>query len=94
METNKLPLIGRERALMNALTKQIHNRGMAGYSVGRVRETPRGCAFDVQIVTNERGHYIPTGHYARVEVTLDRFDADEANARVHNKTTPASGNAR
>lgn len=82
VEPDKLSILGRERALMNTLTSRIRNQGVRGYSIGPVSETRRGCVFEVQIVNNERGKYVPTGHYARVEVTLDRFDADEAKANA------------
>lgn len=80
-------IIGRERALMEALARGFY--GLTGgpptkRALAQVRrhnagdkmwETNRGYAFEVQIIGPEGD---VTGHIARVTVELDRFDAGKA----------------
>jgi hypothetical protein len=83
-------IIGRERALLEALAKAI-NKTIGGPPPSRateaqlrqhrasvVWETALGCAFEVQVVGPDGAI---TGHVARVTVELDRFEADWAGKK-------------
>lgn len=65
----KLPLIGHDRAVVNALTTALHNaaRGHADY--GPVNENSRGATFEVRL---------QHGQVARVTIELDRIERREA----------------
>jgi hypothetical protein len=76
-------IIGRERALIDALAKALNNmiggppnkRTLAElrrHNASRVWPTQSGCAFEVQIVGPDDDG--PTGHIVRVTVELDRFE--------------------
>lgn len=69
----KLSLIGHDFVLIQKLAKQIWHDLPHGTMVTELRETTdrRGFAFDVQITDAENK---PTGHIARVQVTLDRME--------------------
>lgn len=85
MQDNRtnLPIIGRERALIDALAIAM-NRAMGQppskrtlaqlrrHGVSNLWTTPRGARFEVQIVGPEGD---VTGHIVRVTVELDRFEA-------------------
>jgi hypothetical protein len=69
-----LPIIGRERWLIDSLTMQLR-----GALRGHATTTPnlegrRGGSFEVLIHVDDE----PTGHVARVTVELDRFDTELA----------------
>lgn len=80
----QLSIMGRERALVDALTRGL--QGMVGgpppskKTLEEVRRhnssaqwpTRRGSAFEVQICDPDDGK--PTGHIARVSIELDRFE--------------------
>jgi hypothetical protein len=70
---SKLPLIGRDYALIQKLAKRIWKDLPNGTMVTPLRDTPdrRGFAFEVQLLDEAQK---PTGHIARVQVTLDRFE--------------------
>jgi hypothetical protein len=83
-------IIGRERALVEALAKAL-NMTVGGpppsratlaqlrrHRAGRMWETELGNAFEVQIIGPE-GEI--TGHIARVTIELDRFEADTAGQK-------------
>jgi hypothetical protein len=74
MATPKLSLIGRDYLLIEKLAKQIFKNLPYGTMTTPLRDTPdrRGFAFDVQILVDGE----PTGHIARVQVTLDRFEPE------------------
>lgn len=74
----KLPLIGRDFSLIQGLAKQIRKDGVRGRSITKLYETGdrRGFYFEVQIMDPD--DKLPTGHIARVQVTLDRFDQEAA----------------
>jgi hypothetical protein len=76
-------IIGRERALVEALAKalnltiggpspsKITQKQLSRHNTGKLWETPLGHAFEVQLVGPE-GEI--TGHIARITVELDRFE--------------------
>lgn len=79
-----LAIIGRERALVNALADAM-SKVIGGpppsrktmdhlrrHASSKVHETRRGCSFEVQLTALEDGQ--PTGHIVRVTVELDRFE--------------------
>lgn len=61
----KLPIIGYERALVNKLTKRLHNEARRWHDYGSISSTARGNRFEVRLAD---------GRIARVEVTLDRIE--------------------
>lgn len=81
-EEHKLPIIGRERALVDRLANDLQRMvggppaSMAAierlrrHNSSKVVDRRRGASFEVQIVVDGE----PTGHIARVEITLDRFE--------------------
>jgi hypothetical protein len=86
MSERKLPLIGRDHAVVNTLTRGLYFAARAGLPIGKqgggkrvthetTAPTPtsdgRGFRFDVRIF-GEDGE--PTGHIARVAVTLERVE--------------------
>lgn len=68
--SEKLPIIGRERALINALANEIWK--LVRDPVRDPIEGRRDSSFEVLIHVDGQ----PTGHVARVTVELDRFDPD------------------
>jgi uncharacterized protein YhfF len=68
-----LPLIGRDAVLIKKLAKQVLKGLPYGTMTSALRDTAdqRGYRFDVQIL-DDKGK--PTGHIARVAITLDRFE--------------------
>jgi hypothetical protein len=78
MQHPKLSLIGRDYSLIQILAKQIHKTGTRGRSITKLYETAdrRGFYYEVQIMDPDDKQ--PTGHIARVQVTLDRFDQETA----------------
>jgi hypothetical protein len=83
-------VIGRERALIEALAKAINatvggptpsrktQAQLSRHRVSRVWDTKLGNAFEVQVVGPE-GEV--TGHVVRVTVELDRFEAEKAGQK-------------
>lgn len=74
--TERLPLIGRERALLDAYGKKLSHAALSQRGV-RARttkpwETRRGVAWEALLTVDDRA----TGHVCRVEITLDRLDPD------------------
>jgi hypothetical protein len=69
----RLPLIGRDRLLIQKLAKLVFKNLPHGTYTTNLRDTAdrRGYAFEVQI-RDEDGK--PTGRIARVQVTLDRVE--------------------
>ena len=65
-----LALIGRERALVNKLAKQLNDQGSRGHQVTPVRETARGAWFDVLMYDGRES----TDRVARVTVEFDRIE--------------------
>lgn len=70
MDDVKLAIIGRERSLIDKLTRQLWNATKRYHNYGVIHETRRGNTFEVQILVDDK----PTGHVARVTVELDRFE--------------------
>jgi hypothetical protein len=70
----KLPLIGRDRVLIEKLARQVFKGLPHGTWASEMWDTldRRGYAFEVQI-RDEDGK--PTGRIARVQITLDRVEA-------------------
>lgn len=71
----RLPLIGRERALVDGYAKKLRTtplsqRGVRGRR-GQSWETKRGAAWEVLLELDDKA----TGHVCRVEVTLDRLES-------------------
>jgi hypothetical protein len=75
--TEKLGLIGHDRAVIEKLARQIWHDLPHGTMVTKLRDTPdrRGFSFDIQILDDAQK---PTGHVARVQVTLDRFEEGQS----------------
>jgi hypothetical protein len=73
--SEKLPLVGHDYAVIKKLAKQIWCRLPFGTMTTSVRDTAdrRGFRFDIQL---QDGDGKPTGHIARVQVTLDRFEQE------------------
>jgi hypothetical protein len=73
MSADKLPLIGRDLVLIENLAQQVFSDLPHGTWTTNLRRTSdrRGWYFEIQI-RDEGGK--PTGHVARVQVTLDRFE--------------------
>lgn len=63
MSADKLPLIGRERVMIEKLTKQLHDRARSIGNYTSIREDPRGNHFEV---------LLDDGRVAKVTVELDR----------------------
>ncbi len=68
-QSEPLPIIGRERALIGALANLV--LGVVGkrHQTTRLHERPRGVSFDVRVLGS---NYKATGHIARITVELDR----------------------
>jgi hypothetical protein len=71
--TQKLRLIGHDYVVIKKLAKGVYDRLPHGTMVTKLAETldGRGFSFDVQVTDK---HNRPTGHVARVQVSLDRFE--------------------
>lgn len=65
--TEKLPLIGRDRVLIENLAKAMHKVGRQIGDHTKLRESPRGNYFEV---------LLDSGRVARVTIELDRVDLD------------------
>lgn len=74
---SKLPSIGHDRAVIQKLARAIFRNLPNGTMTTKLTDTAdlRGFRFDVQI-TGPDGK--PTGHIARVQITLDRFEQEHA----------------
>jgi hypothetical protein len=82
--SERLPIIGRERALLDQLTKALHslvggppptNAQLAvlrRHNSGELAQTRYGNTFEVQLTDPDDRQ--PTGHIVRVTVELDRFE--------------------
>ncbi len=72
-EAKKLPLIGRDQALIDKLARRIWKDLPHGTQVTRLRPMAdgRGFAFEVHITDEQQQ---PTGRIARVQITLDRVE--------------------
>lgn len=66
----KLGILGRERMLINKLTRTLHRETQRHHNYGSIKETDRGCAFEVQMLEGDE----KTGCIARVTVELDRVE--------------------
>lgn len=66
-------IIGRDSLLIDRLAQAVHRRTHQQYPCTDLREIRRGQYFEVQI-TDSDGK--PTGHIARVEITLDRIEQE------------------
>lgn len=74
MPTNKgasRPIIGRERALIDALAKLLYEAARNSHDYGPIRETERGSTFEVRVLSGGA----MTGRVARVTIELDRVEA-------------------
>lgn len=88
MADDKLPIIGRERALIDGLSKPLQaliggpppsHRTLAAvrrHHSAPIRETDRGNTFEVHLFDPDGE---PTGMVARVTVELDRFERELAS---------------
>lgn len=65
MPDDTLGIIGQERALIDALTKALHNAGRAVGDYTKIRDTRRGNYFEIRLAY---------GRVARVTVELDRVE--------------------
>jgi hypothetical protein len=85
-EAPSLGLIGRDYVLIQKLAKRIWKDLPHGMMVTPLWETPgrRGFAFEVQ-VRDDAGKL--TGHVARVQVTLDRFEQELGEGQARGKTS-------
>lgn len=66
-QPEKLPLIGRDRFIIEKLAKTLHGAASRVGDYTPVREIPRGNYFEVLLVD---------GYVAKVTVELDRIDHD------------------
>jgi hypothetical protein len=64
-----LPLIGRERAMIEKVAEKLHAESQRHWDYGQIRETARGNTFELMLAD---------GHVARVDITLDRIISQEA----------------
>lgn len=65
MPDGKLPLIGRDRVMLDKFAKLVQREVSRHYEYSRLREDPRGSHFEVRLVD---------GRIARVTVELDRVE--------------------
>lgn len=89
-ERAQMAIIGRERALVDALTRALSDvvggpppsrrtaEQLRRHRSGAVSETRRGSAFEVALVGPD-GDY--TGHVVRVTIELDHFERDLVGTR-------------
>ena len=63
-------IIGRERALLDGLTKLIHDAVRSRHDYGPISERPRGATFEVHLLAGDE----QTGRIARITVELDRVE--------------------
>lgn len=66
----KQPIIGRERALIDALASLIFEVVRNRHDYGPIRETERGSTFEVRVLSGGA----MTGRVARVTIELDRVE--------------------
>lgn len=66
-QSEKLPIIGQERALIDKLTKSLHNEARRVGDYTSIRSVPRGNTFEVRLAY---------GRIAKVTIELDRIDDD------------------
>lgn len=76
-EQEKLPLIGRDYALVENLAKQINKQGLNGHSATNLSRDAARRGFEFLVQIHHEGK--PTGHIARVSVTLDRVEQEPAS---------------
>jgi hypothetical protein len=72
----ELPIMGRELALISALTKRLRAAAWTAHGTKSPAQHRRSQSFEVMIHVDGE----PTGHIARVTVELDRFDRDLVEA--------------
>lgn len=67
---NELAIIGRERALIDALTTALHNTVRSRHNYGPIRETSRGSTFAVELLVDGES----TDRVARITVELEPME--------------------
>lgn len=72
----ELPIMGRELALISALTKRLRAAAWTAHGTKSPAQHRRSQSFEVMIHVDGE----PTDHIARVTVELDRFDRDLVEA--------------
>lgn len=72
--SEKLAIIGRERALIDKLAKLLADSTGRYHERTDPRHTARGAVFEVRIFEGDRRRGWPTGRIARVTVELDRIE--------------------
>lgn len=65
--SSRLPLIGRDRVVIDKLAGALHQEARRQGDYGPLQEDPRGDHFEVRLAS---------GHIAKVVVTLDRLESD------------------
>lgn len=81
-----LAIIGRERALVDGLTKDLHKEAGRHYDYEKVRSTRRGASFRVVLDAGEEGGY--GARTARVTVEVEPLD--HAVTTDEETTSPAA----
>ena len=71
MAADNLPLIGRERLLLDNLAKMLHAAARRHHGHAPVMETRRGAAFELRLFASDGED---TGVVARVTVEFDRLE--------------------
>lgn len=71
MPEEKLPLIGRDRALIDGLAKLVHDAVRKRHEYTDLYEGTRGCTFEVRVLDPDGD---PTGRIARIAIELDRVE--------------------
>jgi hypothetical protein len=74
----KPPIVGRERALIDALTAKLHRASRLQHETTRPAERPWGSSFEVHMFDSDDE---PAGRVARVPVELVRVDPELAAAQ-------------
>lgn len=70
-------IFGRERALIEAVAKQIHGAAKKRHRYTELKEERRGYTFEVQVEVDGEA----TGHVARITIDLDRLETIGADLR-------------
>lgn len=90
----KLGIIGRERAVIDKLTKLISDAVGGYHERTNSRHTDRGAEFEVRIFEGTRGRGEPTGHIARVTVELDRLEPHPDHDRLEADSPTETGGTK
>jgi hypothetical protein len=73
-----MPIIGRDRALVDAFAETLHAATRSRHDYSPLRETERGVTFEAMLLVQGA----PSGHVVRVTVELDRVLSSSARERL------------